>query len=256
MENKELVEIEESKTNENPQSEPPLKKRYVPVWKRIVLLAIGLLGIYVVAFLCEIIVALFTKDISTISNVSNLVAYTILFIAMVCMLIPNFPDCLKSFKGWKPYVFGAVGFAAVISFEQIYLTIVNLFYQMPTGGNEEGVRGIVDQFPVLSLIVLGVLGPAVEELAYRVGAFNLIRRWNRIVAYIVVGVLFGLIHFRPTAETWISELLLQPAYIFSGLVFCFMYDKFGFAGSFTAHSLNNIYAVGTQIIINIIEKYF
>ena len=84
------------------------------------------------------------------------------------------------------------------------MIIINLFYKMPTGGNEEGVRGIVDQFPVLSLIVLGVLGPACEELAYRSGAFNLLRRWNRVVAYIVVGILFGFIHFRPTAETWVS----------------------------------------------------
>ena len=255
MENKEIVEIEESKTNETEQSKAPLKSGDVKVWRRIIILALGLVGIYIAAFLAELIVLIFTKDEDTISNLGNIIAYVMLFIAMVCMLIPHFPECLSSFKGWKPYVFGLAGFVAITSFDRIYLLIVNLFYQMPVGNNETAVRSVITQFPVLSIIVLGILGPACEELAYRSGAFNLIRRWNKVAAYIIVSVVFGLIHFRPTADTWISELLIQPVYIFSGVTFCFLYDKFGFASSFAAHTTNNLYAVGSQIILNLIEKY-
>ena len=255
MENKELVEKEEIQPNENPQSEASLNSRPIPFWKRVMLLGMGLPGLFLIAFVAVLIISLFTKNETTIDYLSNILAYVILAGGMVCSLIPHFPECLESFKKWRPYVFGLVCCATVMSFDQLYIGLVNLFYPLDTGGNEEGIRGIIAEYPILSIIVLGILGPTCEELTYRTGLFSIVKKWNRVAAYIITAIVFGLIHFRPTAETWLNELLLQPVYMFSGAAFCFVYDRWGFASSFTAHTANNLYSICAQILLNIIDKY-
>ena len=117
--------------------------------------------------------------------------------------------------------------------------------------NELQSRAIIDTYPILSILVLGIIGPICEELTYRLGMFSLIGRINRVLAYIITSLVFALMHMNFSSNANIVvELLNLPSYIFAGVAFCFAYDKFSLPCSLTAHTLNNLFAVIFQIILN------
>ena len=99
-----------------------------------------------------------------------------------------------------------------------------------------------------------------EECAYRVGLFGLASRLGKPLGYILTGLVFALIHFDFGAAfnfgpegfaSAVLEWLNLPIYLFSGLAFTFVYDKVGFGASVTAHTLNNMFSIG----MNIIQQY-
>ena len=250
-----MLEENEKQPNELTQSNEPLNQekhvRYkdsYPLWKRGVLLAIGLIGLQVVAFLVVLCLIGFTK--SDRSAAANLITYSILFLAMMGVVFLDVPKLLKQFKSWKPYVFGIVFAIGIVTFDMMYVNFVNLFYPISTSSNEAGIRGVISIYPVASVFILGIIGPLCEELAYRVGLFGLLRRVHRVLAYTVTGLVFGLLHFDFTAANIAVEFIFLPTYIFPGVILALAYDLFGLSCSWFAHSLNNLFA----IIINIIAQ--
>ena len=175
---------------------------------------------------------------------------------MIAIIVVDLPKLLYHFKKWKPYVFGLAGAIAIVLFEIAYTNILNLFYKYQSSGNEEGIRSIVLAFPVASVFMLGIVGPICEELAYRVGLFASISKYRKWLAYVVTSLVFGAIHIVGSlitgASVW-NELANLPVYVIAGLAFSFLYDKWGFASSTTAHICNNLYAVLATIISNSIK---
>ncbi len=136
---------------------------------------------------------------------------------------------------------------SVILFDELYLRFVNLFYNTGIGGNESSIRGVIARYPVASIFIFGLIGPMCEELTYRVGVFNLIKRWKRVAAYIVTGLLFGFIHMDFKGNI-LTEFILLPTYVAPGLLLSFAYDLFDLPCSYTAHITNNLIVVISQVV--------
>ena len=249
-----MLSEEENKSNKTERSEAILNqentKKEAPkfaLWKRAVLFAIGIISIeafvYVIAFM---VMGLPKWDRV---GALNLILYAFMFVAMMGVVFLDIPKFIKIFKAWKPYVFALAFVGGIMFFDAFYVNFVNLFYPIDTSANEEAVRSVIDIYPVASVFMIGIIGPFCEELAYRVGLFGFLRRFNKVVAYIVSAIVFGLMHFHFTAGDLINELIFLPTYIVPGVAFAVAYDLFGLPCSLTAHVINNLWAIIGHLLL-------
>ncbi len=172
---------------------------------------------------------------------SNYPSYIILFAGLLLILWNQIPKLFPSFKRPVNYL-AAIGVAAVcIGFDFLWGFICEQFFETTTNLNQSAIIDMVLYSPVCAILITGIIGPLCEELTYRVGLFGFAKRINRVLAYVVASLLFGLIHIQDYAS--LNEWLSYPGYAFAGLGLAFAYEKFGLATSWTAHSINNIVSV-------------
>lgn len=226
---------------------------WLPIVKQMLLFVFGYIGLNVLSLLAELVVGGFFKEVNAAYYMTiNSIRYFGIFVAMIILLWNSFPRFKKSFKGWQPYLIGLAGGVALILSNIIINVIINSFYTTSTNQNQSVANDMVIMYPVLCVFLLGIVGPLVEELTYRVGLFTFLLRTKKWIAYIVTILIFALIHFNffaKTSEEWINELLNLPTYIAAGLIMTFIYDKFGLAASSTAHIFNNLYSVLVTILL-------
>ncbi|HZJ89498.1 MAG TPA: CPBP family intramembrane glutamic endopeptidase [Bacilli bacterium] len=191
---------------------------------------------------------------------SNFLIYGIVFTIMV--LILHFQKFLKplikEFTKPSAYLWGFV-FGIVVILAQIMYGIFTetVFGDIPVNENQEGVVNIIKMNPIVAFIWIPFIGPLVEELTYRRGLFSRLRRINFPVAIVVTSLLFGLVHFSiPFTDTNQIDLVLLryelinlPGYIISGAIFCYTYEKYGFAASSLAHIFNNLFAFAVTFLV-------
>lgn len=214
--------------------------------KKIVLFLVGCAGIYIASLLAALFLFGSTLPEDSKNAIITFVTYTILFIALAGIVNVDVKKLIIDFKKWKSWLIG-IGFAAaMILFPIIYTAIVSLFYQYHVNENESSLRSIISIYPVLSIIIFGMVGPLCEELTYRVGLFgSLIKvKW---LAYTVSIIVFAMMHFSFTSPNIYDELVNLPSYLVSGALMAIAYDKFGLAASLSAHMINNLYAVIVSI---------
>ena len=249
-----MLPEEENNTNKIEQSEPLLNQKIdIKLWKRICLFVVGLGGLYLISFFVSIFVILANPPEDLRDPIVTLRTYGILFLGLIAFVIFDIPKFLPDFKKWKPYVFGLAAGVAIILFDMFYTSFVSMFYTYSVGDNEKGIRSIIELYPIAAIIILGIVGPLCEELTYRVGLFGALRKWHRVPAYIISVLIFGLIHFNALSANIYDELVNLPVYTLSGLALAFVYDKWGFASSATAHITNNLYAIIMNIILRSIH---
>lgn len=246
---------EENFTNKNELRTDLLPDKYAPynnvdngIVRELLLLLIG--NIFTLSLIATI-VSLILSSVNEVdrSAITQMVSYSILFVLLLVSLGPNIKKCLPKFANWIPYLVGiAIGVSVLIG-DELYLRFVNLFYTTETGGNEGNIRSIIANYPISSVFIFGLIGPMCEELTYRVGLFNLIKRWNKIAAYIIAAVIFGLIHMDFRADI-ATEFILLPSYILPGILFAIAYDMYDLPCSFTAHITNNL-----VVIIQLVIRY-
>lgn len=176
-------------------------------------------------------------------------SYLALFAIFGLLLWADWKQVGKSFVGWKPYVAALVGLGVLYGFGILYNLLLQGIYEaagrpLPgVNGNERALREMTVLNPALALIVFGVVGPFCEEMTYRVGLFGFLSRLGRIWAYVLTALIFGFIHFgwrTIGTNAFFDELANIPPYIFAGVAFGFLYDRYGFAASFMAHTANNL----------------
>ena len=219
---------------------------FLPWWRELLLFLTGWLGLLIL----QITVSLFVRTDNKVvaSMMINSLSYAILFLIMITIVvIPTWAylrDLLNKFKiGWA-YLFGAIGFTVLTSMSFFTSFIIQLIRPgAGSGGNQSAVVELVLNYPLISVFIIGIIGPICEELTYRVGLFTLLRRVHPILAYAVTALLFGFIHFDFTSQDIVLEFLYLPNYIFAGLCFSFLYEKKGFAASSFAHILNNMFSI-------------
>ena len=230
--------------------------------KQVLLFVIGLVGLVLIEIVLQLLISSIAKIASpsdyayeTFSNspmsamLLNGLSYLSLAIIFIILLKDDTSELFKSFKNWKCYVAAGIGFAAIISFNLMYNLILNAANVLvEDNANESALNSIVTSFPMLSLLIFGIVGPICEELTYRVGLYSLVRRVNTIFAFIVTMIVFTLIHFDFTSATMTNELLNIPFYAFAAFVFTFLYEKFGLAASVSAHVTNNLFSIGATIL--------
>ena len=225
----------------------PFNNAKLDIWKEVLLFAIG--NVFTLSLITTIVSAiLFSMNEIDKAGATSLISYSILFALLAVVVGLDYKKILPKFKSWIPYVVG-LGFGiAILFFDELYLRFVNLFYNTGIGGNETGIRQIIARYPIASILIFGLVGPMCEELTYRVGMFNLVKRWSRVAAYIFTGLIFGLIHMDFTGNI-ATEFIILPTYIAPGLLLSLAYDLYDFPCSYIAHITNNLFVIISQVII-------
>ena len=220
---------------------------WIPWFKEIILFLMGSVGLTIAATAVQIVFLLIDPNQMKYDNapiITNFIAYFVVFSAISALIWMHHHELFKSFKRWQPYIIGLAGVAALMTFNVIYGNIVSLIFPMTDNTNETAVNSYILNTPLLAFVVVVLLGPVCEELTYRVGLFSFFSRIHIALGYVLTALIFGLIHFDWTsftnASVLINELLNLPSYIFAGLVFSFLYHKWGLACSLSAHLTNNL----------------
>lgn len=181
--------------------ELPILGYSTPVREKIAFILIGLLGLNVVAFFLQLILAPIKNsgDYGLFSILVNFVSYLIIYGVFLLIIFLDkhrtYKKVFNGFKSLKPYLVGLVGFAAIL---MLQLILGNLFSLIPFYGsnnNEKAIDQMVVSMPVLSIIMTVIFAPFVEEITYRAGFCDLIGRKNKWLGIIFSAVIFGLIHF-------------------------------------------------------------
>lgn len=215
-----------------------------------------LLGVNIIAFIVEIPFIIFNPSFiysSTGLGVVNFIIYFVLFGVILLFSSKHFKHYFGKFKDKTTYIKGIKWGIVLIGSSVIYSIIKEmLFPEIGDNNNQTSVLDITSQFPILSTIVFGLIGPICEEFGYRVGLFGLINKKNKVVAYIVSAIIFGLIHFDFTSEDILTEIINIPDYMISGLILCRVYDKYGVETSIVSHATNNLTSIILSIILSMI----
>lgn len=188
----------------------------------------------------------------TASGAINFACYLIIFGVLFLVLSKDSLKYLKEFAHLDSWLYGvAFGFLLMLASSAV-TSFMQLFQQTGSNANENSIDSITTSFPVLSLLVFGIIGPVCEEFTYRIGLFTLVKKYNRALAYIATSVVFGLLHFSFNMQNIVTELINLPSYIVAGLLLCYFYDYKGIGASTVAHVSNNLFALLTQIIMSLI----
>lgn len=237
----------------------------VAPWREILLFLFGWLGFQLIGLIVQLIVlGIETKILTgqgytgeslkdallsfgetpTFYAAVNYSAYLLLFVGLLLLLWKDTLKLFPCFKNPKTYLGFAFGF--VLMAVSVCWSLISSKFGATTNENQTVIIAMVKETPLLAILVTGLIGPLCEELAYRVGLFGFSKRINRILAYFVASVLFGLIHIHDF--TSINEWLSFPDYLLSGLLLAFIYEKYGLGASWIAHATNNLVAV-LQILL-------
>ena len=237
--------------------------KMIPAVKQFVIFLVGWVGFRIFAATIQIGIGVVAKaqgqDINAVLNqtstamIVNSAAYLGLLIALVIIINFDVIKLFKSFKHYQSYIAGLVCLVSIFAFTYVY----NLFLGMiktPTSSNanESSIQEISNAYKFTSIVIFGIIGPICEELTYRVGLFSLLRRKSKVMAYLLTIVIFAFIHFNfdlnPTVL--LNEILNLPFYMFAAFAFSFTYEKFGLAGSLTAHIANNVISLSLISVIH------
>lgn len=218
----------------------------------LILIITGIAGLFFYSTIASLIISFST--LSKLSEaeqngIANFITYSFLFVSIASIVNIKILNFKKELSDWRNYLWGVVFAIAMIVIPILYNIFVNLFYTSKVSDNEQSLRSFITVYPVLSVIFLGFIGPICEEFTYRVSLFGIIRQFNKIIAYIVATAIFGLMHFNFRSTDMINELINLPVYLISGFLLTLAYDKFGLAASYTAHTINNLWAVLSVIVL-------
>lgn len=231
--------------------------------RQILLFVIGFIGFQIVGTLLQ--VPFYLKALSDfgsdkkaiveyltsapVSMFVNAFSYCIIFTVLTIVAKPGLRNLFQSFKDKKAYIAALIGMACIYGFNIAYNIFLGaLGVSASANDNQSTLNSIVKIYPIISLIVFGIMGPICEELTYRVGLFDCVKRKNRYLAYAVTIVVFTLIHFDFASSNMVNELLNIPFYAAAAFAFTFIYDQYGFAASVTAHITNNLISIIISII--------
>ena len=233
----------------NNNIEHPLDADMFPIKKQIAVFIIGWFGLHVIATVIQLL--LFGANIIigndktfNVSILTNFIGYIALCTTLLLVSNKDLIKLTPSFKKYKSYIAGVVCFLSILAFSYLYaLFLYALNIKTTENSNQSSINDVQSKYFFASLIIFGIIAPICEEFTYRVGLFSLCKRRSKALAYIVPPLIFALIHFNfdlSSTKAFVNELLNLPHYIFAGLAFSFTYDKFGFAGSVSAHIINNV----------------
>ena len=234
----------------------PEKERYgspmIPAKKQLIIFLTGWLGFQIIATLVQVLLVdsfSIARDLSPemiiqealVRMLINTLSYVILLIILLFITYTDITKLLKSFTQWQSLLAGVVCLLAIYAFNFVYGNLIRLIPVPVTDNtNETAIVSLQSLYPGLSLVLFGFVAPVCEELTYRTGLFSLLKRKSRALAYVVTILVFALIHSNFTVTNFFNELLNLPYYAFAAFAFSFTYERYGFAGSVTAHILNNV----------------
>lgn len=234
------------------ENEPPYKRypRFQDWMFRLVLFLVGFLVLDIFTLIVQVIIQLLNPNLVDSTSefyvtglaIINTIRYTVLVLVFVAMLFPRLGIIFKKFLNLKKFGIGIGMGAATIFATAVYGIILHFVMPVETNNNEVLAESMIKVYPIVSIVVLGIIGPFCEEVTYRYGLFGCINKKNRILAYIITILVFSLIHFDFTGNMRV-ELLNLPSYLIAGFLLTFTYERFGFEASVIAHITNNLFSI-------------
>lgn len=182
-------------------------------------------------------------DSNVFATIAQLITILICTTIIMIVLKPKFKDIKDGFKNPNIilYIFvcigASIGMSYVLSILDtiIFERILNL-PPTTTNANQSSIELLFAKSPVIAMLLVVVGAPIIEELIFRYFIFGGIARKNVVLAFIMSGLIFGLVHmgitisefvqsgFSDTASL-INDFRQLPDYIGSGVVFCYVYYK-------------------------------
>ena len=214
---------------------------FIDTSRELMLFFLGLIGLSVFALLGSLIFTYFPIEKSLASLIINVSSYLLFFIVAILIIYPYLKNLLDYLKKWDTYIFGVIGAGLLIG-GSIGINLLMRYLVPGTGesGNQGALITMVKAYPVVVILVFGIIGPICEELAYRVGLFTLLRRVHPVLAYTLTIIIFAFIHFDFMSSNIVNEFANLPGYIWGAVILSALYDYKGITSSITAHILNNI----------------
>jgi membrane protease YdiL (CAAX protease family) len=145
---------------------------------------------------------------------------------------------------WRTVGWAALGMLAFYVFTIVYSAIVHPDVEQSVTqdlGADQGTAGLI-----AAGFMVVVVAPAAEEFFFRGFFYRALRsRFSIVVAAVIDGLLFGVIHFDFSGA---GALLIVPPLAVLGFVFCLVYERTGTLFSTIAlHSINNSIAYAAQV---------
>ncbi len=197
---------------------------------------------------------LFKINLDTASDFTrtSLTVFSNIIIVIILILMYR-KDLIKGFKDLKEKKASPLGIGFNYWFFGLMIMvfsnfIISLFNQGGTSTNEESIRVIVNNFPVLALLSIALISPIIEELVFR-KAFREIFE-NKWIYLFTSGVIFGGLHvFLSPIHSFVDYLYLIP-YCSMGIAFAYMYYKTNnILVPITMHVMHNTLNVVSTILL-------
>ena len=223
--------------------------------KRVLFLSpVAQLGLFLTGFayagmlILQLVVALFAGLFAGESGQSNNVAiisvvYILMFIGLALItLSARRKQVFDCYKSGIDYIYGVAYAVTIIFVETLLGTIISLFHNTADNANQLVAIEMANNYPILAVFILVLIGPICEELTYRVGLFSFLRRINKYLAFVITVLVFAFIHFSFDSNNIANELWALPSYLACGFVLTLAYEHRGPACSMTAHICYNLVA--------------
>ena len=170
-------------------------------------------------------------------------SYFLMFIGLLLIVLLTRKNYFFSkFKNPFDYLFGFAYAGGIVVTTLIISLIVNIFYSGGDNANQAAAIELSQNYPLITSIVLCLLGPICEEMTYRVGLYSFLRRINKYLAMAVTVIVFAMIHFDFESPDIINELWSLPTYLACGVILTVAYEHRGPACSIAAHVIYNTFA--------------
>lgn len=123
----------------------------------------------------------------------------------------------------------AVGLVALYGLNELAFRLIHLVLGSRTNLNDYTISAQIQDAPRVTMIIIVLLAPFVEEVLFRGLVFGNLRHKNRLMAYAVSALLFALLHVWQFAVVRqdITYFLVMLQYLVPGVVLAWAYEHSG-----------------------------
>ena len=143
-----------------------------------------------------------------------------------------------------------VGLVALYGLNELVYRLTNLLVKNHTNLNDTTISTRISNAPRVTILIVILLAPFVEEVLFRGLVFGGLKGRNRLLAYIVSCLLFAALHVWQFAveQQDITYFLLMVQYLMPGLVLAWAYDHSGTVWApFAIHAVSNALSVWSRM---------
>ena len=187
-------------------------------------------------------------DVTISAALQNVIYYYVLF-AVTVLIFHKF--LARTCRNLADNLGGAcrmllVGLVALYGLNELAYRLTNLIITNRTNLNDTAISAQMDSAPYMTLLIVVLLAPFVEEMLFRGLVFGNLKGKSRPVAYVVSCALFALLHVCQFAVVYqdVTYFLLMLQYLVPGAVLAWVYDRSGTLWtSIALHALTNALSV-------------
>lgn len=170
-------------------------------------------------------------DTSIGATMRNLLYYYVLF-AFVVLLFHSFLARTSSrfldslSRSMKSFLLSLLVFYGA---NELIYRVFHVLFDSRTNLNDMTIAAQITSAPRMTVLIVVLLAPFVEEVLFRGLVFGCLREHGRVLAYIVSCALFALAHvWSAAASSWdFGYLILMIQYLVPAVVFAYSYEQSG-----------------------------